>query len=325
MDSNQFTSKLERLKIILEPSEQVYEIIHKHWGQILRPFIVLGLFVLLSFFGSIYLVFSTSLTSTTVLYFLPLSGVWYLMLFGYGLSEWYSYRQSALVITNQRVIDYHQLNFLSRRIQTIDIHEVQSCSGEMMPVAGTIFNYGNLMINTIGDKPITISYISSPEVASGDVMHYHNLIAHGGQAAHGDGHIAGTEKVPVAPSQSASSQRPSSNNRETAFPVRNQPSLEANIIPRSEAEPKVPQIHPGSADNGTKVLLMFQVPSEELQNVLENLPAEKEPTITYLRKNDYYEVEIVISHEQLPNVVSQLQAKGVESLYQSDVHRLTTA
>lgn len=250
MDKQLINQELKRLSIVVESGEEVFEIIYKHWGRVILPLIGLIIIVTITTLGIIFYLIAADYSIGNFLLFTSAVGFWYLALVLYGISEWYGYRHSTLIITNQRLIDCQQLTIFTRRVQTIDIYEIQSCTGEVAGSAGTLFNYGDLLINTLGDRPVAVHFVPSPELVSNQVMHYHHMSAHG------------VEKP-------------------------DEKSIE-NVI----------------------TILSFHIPSENLAETLKDLPAQKEPTITYLPKTDFYELEIAVPSEQVPNIVSMIKAKG---------------
>lgn len=272
MDETILVRQLKRLATDLEADETAFKVVHKHWGRILWPLVGLSFLAALTLAVSFALPSLSDSNPNLIGPFIVILSILYLTLAMYAFSEWYSYSQSALVITNQRIIDYQQINFMLRRVQTIDLHEIQSCVGELSPGWGTIFHYGNLSIHTIGDRPIGINFIPNPEAASGQVMHYHNLIAHGGQS-------------------------------------------------RAHTEAETPK---PSNEIAPTTLLMFHIPSESLAAILADLPAQKEPTITYLAKTDYYEVETVVPTEALSELVTKLRSQGAEDIMGSDMRVLSS-
>lgn len=282
-------AELHYLHIDLDADELVLEITRKHWGRIIWPIVTLAVLFLLTMVISIYLFFIGRVESSTQAGWLFFGiFLWYVALIGYGISEWFAYRRSALLITTQRVIDIAQLNIIARRIQTIDIHEIQSCSGDLTSGMGIIFNYGDLWINTIGDKPISVHHIPFPEIVANNVMHHHNMIAHG--------------RMPKP--QSASSPHPAHRD------AHQEEKVALAILPSDPPLP--PAFHPPVSRAMT--LLMFHVPSEQLPLIVDKLPAQKEPTIRYLGKTDYFEIEIIIPTKDVATIAETLKGYGAEDI-----------
>lgn len=194
-------SKLQGLNITLNPDEELVQFIEKHWGTILWPLTSLGLLILVSLVGLFFTTFVGGFSQTTSILGIILVAL-YIIIGLYALSVWYSYQHSGLAITNQRVIDCQQVNAFSRQVQIIDIHEIQSASGHMNPGWGTVLGYGDVWINTMGDKSVTVHDVKSPEVTADLLMQQHHAVAHGGKSE------AHTEATPKAPPPPASPEKP---------------------------------------------------------------------------------------------------------------------
>lgn len=260
--TDSLTQKLAILGLELEPTEEAFRVIHKHWGRILLPLSGLAILILLTLVAAPYALASGGLGNQLTALLIVILGIFYLTVVSYGLSEWYSYTHSAFIITNQRLIDCQQVNIWSRRVQTIDIYEVQGCSGELMPGWGVVLNFGQLMISVVGDLAMRVGYVPQPEAVSADVMRYHNVVSH---------------QAPINPI----------------------------ISEFTAAETK---------DSTKDSLVMFHVPSEQLKGMLADLPARKEPSVRYLAKTDYYEVETMVPTSRLEAIVPLLRAGGAEDI-----------
>ncbi len=347
--TNPLDEQIASLKIELELNEKPYEVISKHWGSVVVPITGLAVLAILAVIVAIVLLLSGGLLGGLTVTVLVLLSIWYVSLGIFGISEWYAYTQSAIIITNQRVIDCQQLNFFSRRLQTIDIYEIQSSTGETTPGLGTIFGFGDILINTIGDKSICINHMPTPEIVSNQIMHYHNLVAHGGvDAAHNPAanipeedktpalaeipdiaeQIAETEGGP-APSQPSEDKKPPSNapgappSPVTVIDTKNQPTAPMTPAPKPATLEKniagvtLPETPPLPAEvlpSTELVILMFHAPSDKLGLVTDHLPAQKEPTVRYLEKSDCFEVEIIVPTAEVPKLAPILKAKGAEDL-----------
>lgn len=310
--------ELAKRRIELEESEETFEIIQKHWGSLILPFIAIcgaAIVTIILVLGSA--IFGGTFTTIFNTY-LVLLGIIYITLIAYGLSEYYSYTQSTLVITSQRIIDVEQLNFISRRVQTIDMYEIQSCSGDVVPGPGTIFNYGNVHINTVGDKSITLHSLPSPEVISAQIMHYHHLVAHGGvESAHNpkakkaeEDKTPQLEQIPkiadkvaeVANSQPDSSGSPPTPAKPTEA---GQPPVE-----------EVAKTIVATTSNGGKpaIQLMFQLTKPKIEELKKGLQVGQEPILHPIEGSENYSVELVVGPEQVDSLVKQLHDLGASHI-----------
>lgn len=92
-------------------------------------------------FGSIYYLFS-------VLYFYTYFIDFYL---------------DMMIVTNDRIIDIDQIGLFGRTIAEVDLYQIQDATSEVRGIFATMFNYGNLIIQTAGAIPkFTLHNISRP-------------------------------------------------------------------------------------------------------------------------------------------------------------------
>lgn len=284
---------LTHYKVTLEPDEEVHEVIPKHWGSLLWPILGLATVAILTIFAMLFSSIFIGPASLIGSYWFLIALV-YVALFIYGFSEWHNYRHSALVITAKRVIDCHQINFLARRVQTIDIYEIQSCSGTVSPGWGTLLNYGRLCINTIGDQSIFVHNVPSPELVSNQIMHYHNLIAHGGvEAAHNP---QSEEKIENRTSQLTQLSKPVE-------------TVAQQEIEQSEATPADWRAPPEKA-----TLLLFRIASTKLGKILAKLPTQPQPQLTYHQQTDDFEVELMVPAAESQPLNQELERNGVKNV-----------
>jgi ATP phosphoribosyltransferase-like protein len=302
------SSEAQRLNVSLDTDEKVLEIITKARGRVLLPLVALGI-VGLALTLSIFIApFVTPISEAAFAAFALVYGLVLLCLIFLGLSEWYAYRQSALLITNERIIDVHQTNFFFRKFQTVRLCEVKNTVPEITPGLGQFLHYGTVTIEIIANNnPMVIRYILVPDIVATEIMNYHTLHFHGGISnAHNFDAI--TLKDDLTPELA--------NVLEQAEKV----SLDKDL--GLETETKASPVEPVQRPNDTASLLMFHVPKDKIDAVLKDLPSQKEPTVTFLDHTQYYQVQAIVPQEMLENVTKRLQDKGAEDLVKSDVEVL---
>lgn len=178
--------EMERLQLTPQPNEEVQQVVMKHMIAAMLPVVLSagsGLFFLI-----ILLIIAFSLPVSGNLFFLvvAITGLAYLGLGGFALSEWYSHQHSALIITNQRILDVHQQNFFNRKLYEIPLKALRNVTGDFDRSIGQIFDYGTLHIERLDTSEThDAKAIPAPKFIADQVMHYHNLFIHGGvESAH---------------------------------------------------------------------------------------------------------------------------------------------
>jgi len=70
----------------------------------------------------------------------------------------------VFIITNKRVIDIDFDNLLNKKFSEANLSMIQDVTSEVKGVAQTMFNYGNVLIQTAAEIPeITFELVPNPE------------------------------------------------------------------------------------------------------------------------------------------------------------------
>lgn len=78
----------------------------------------------------------------------------------------------------------------------------------------------------------------------------------------------------------------------------------------------------GVIDARGKVLLKMNVPAEKLDEVINSLPAMKNPTTSKLYNSDYYAVETVVEKRGVNVLIPKLKSMGVEDILELNISKI---
>ncbi|MAG60102.1 hypothetical protein CMO96_04950 [Candidatus Woesebacteria bacterium] len=93
---------------------------------------------------------------------------WYLITTAFILEETLSWFFSVYIITEKRVIDVDFHNIIHREISEARIDKIQDVTRRVGGIGGTVFNYGDVQIQTAGASPnIVFNLVPSPVRVSG--------------------------------------------------------------------------------------------------------------------------------------------------------------
>ena len=91
-----------------------------------------------------------------------------LLLFGESLATlfiwnfffilWLDFYLDAWIVTNERIINIEQRGFFTRKISELKLTKIQDVTSEIIGVIPTLFNYGNIYVQTAGEKERFIFY-----------------------------------------------------------------------------------------------------------------------------------------------------------------------
>lgn len=90
--------------------------------------------------------------------------IWYMVVVAYILESFLDWFFNVCIITDERVFDVDFVNLIYREITDADLDQIQDVTVRMGGVIRTIFNYGDVIIQTAGEVPrIEFSAVPSPD------------------------------------------------------------------------------------------------------------------------------------------------------------------
>jgi len=71
-----------------------------------------------------------------------------------------------------------------------------------------------------------------------------------------------------------------------------------------------------------RVLIKFNIHMDNLESVMDIVPAAKSPTVARLYGSDYYAVESVVSKSGINHLIPQLKARGAEDILELPILKI---
>lgn len=84
--------------------------------------------------------------------------VFYLSLFLFFYSYFVAFYLDMWVVTNDRLIDIRQVSLFARTISEVDLYQIQDATSEVHGFLPSLFNYGNVVLQTAGPIPKFVIY-----------------------------------------------------------------------------------------------------------------------------------------------------------------------
>ncbi len=78
--------------------------------------------------------------------------VYYLSIWLFLFSEFIDFYLDVWIVTNDRIVNIIQQGLFARTISELDLYKVQDVTSEIKGALPTFFNYGNVYIQTAGEK-----------------------------------------------------------------------------------------------------------------------------------------------------------------------------
>lgn len=165
------------VSIILRQNEKLIKAVRRHKMFLMPifftwPLIVVGLLIVrhgidFTFFGywRWVLILSVLLVLLVILY------------------KWFIWRNNALIITNQRVVENEQRGFFSKTVTELLYRDIREISYSKDGMNASIYDYGDLKMRTAADNDIIIEKIANPD----ETVELINQIRQGGKLSESDG------------------------------------------------------------------------------------------------------------------------------------------
>ncbi|KKP59560.1 MAG: hypothetical protein UR53_C0001G0060 [Candidatus Magasanikbacteria bacterium GW2011_GWC2_34_16] len=147
--------------IHLKSYEQIKLLLRRHAITFL-PLIGIFIILLLMPIGVYFLInaiFPTFLTNTITYTLMVLfASIYYLSIYLFFYSYFVTFYLDLWIITNDRLVDIRQVTLFARTIAEIDLYQIQDISSDVSGFFPSLFNYGNVSIQTAGTIPKCILY-----------------------------------------------------------------------------------------------------------------------------------------------------------------------
>ncbi len=136
--------------------EKVVYILRRH-GITFFPYLTIFIAILLIPIV-VFWFFSTTFTGAmqnpnTYTLIIFAGSAYYLSTFLFFYSFFVEFYLDAWIVTNDRLVDVHQISLFARTVAEVDLYQIQDVSSEVHGFFPTIFNYGNIYLQTAGPIP----------------------------------------------------------------------------------------------------------------------------------------------------------------------------
>ncbi|EKE11588.1 MAG: hypothetical protein ACD_15C00059G0026 [uncultured bacterium] len=156
----------------IEENEITIAVIHRHWFDILKNFFLI--FLMSVFLGGIHFflppLFSILETdefySLLVLFEISFSMLILILFF----LIWIDYYFDVWIITNKRIINIEQKGLFSREISELELNKIQDVSAHVSGVIPTFLDYGDVFVQTAGERERFIFKKISAPYATKDLI-----------------------------------------------------------------------------------------------------------------------------------------------------------
>lgn len=134
--------------------EEVIAVLHRHWFNIIQNFfsIFAILFILIGGYLFLPSIFPALKEKPFNLIFAFLENFGLIIVFVLSFLIWIDYYLDIWIITSQRVVNVEQKGLFSRDVSELNLEKIQDITTEVQGVIPTFLNYGDVYIQTAGEK-----------------------------------------------------------------------------------------------------------------------------------------------------------------------------
>lgn len=93
---------------------------------------------------------------------IPLVVLWYLLILAYITEKFLHWYFNIYIVTNLHLVDINFHNLLNRDVVEIRLEEVQSGKSHIKGIFGSLFNYGDVIIETAAERQ-NIQFLAVPK------------------------------------------------------------------------------------------------------------------------------------------------------------------
>ena len=158
----------------LDPGETITRVVHRHILDVI-PTLLLSLLLALGAAGLAYFMgryqqsipFPPLLTAALISIMLVISVIIFVV-------SLYVYRRNVLVFTNIHLIQVEQLALFQRRVSQLSFLRVEDVTGRREGLLQTIFNYGDVQVQSAGEQEKFIfKNAPNPELLADQALQIH--------------------------------------------------------------------------------------------------------------------------------------------------------
>lgn len=179
----------------------------RHWISFLGQFFLSFLMIFLpALIGLIFYFTQPSIFTGYVRNFLViLGGIYYLIALTFTFSAWISYYYDLYIVTNDALVDIIQLGFFGRKTSRLSLMRVQDVSSSTKGILQTMFQFGDVLIETAGEQNqnFSLKAVPNPQVFAAKVMELHDALiereGRKGQVVQGEGTFIAKKPVETPP------------------------------------------------------------------------------------------------------------------------------
>jgi len=146
-----------------EKDESIILVLRQHWFTNVSWILT----ALVMIFVPILFTYVPILSFFPARYQLVIILFWYLITFAFAFEKFLSWYFNLYIITDERVVDIDFINLLNKRFSDAKISFIQDVTSQVSGFSQTMFNYGDILIQTAAEKnQFIFEKVPNPDVVT---------------------------------------------------------------------------------------------------------------------------------------------------------------
>lgn len=133
----------------MDSEEKVVLFLRKHWITNIPWMLMTAVMFLVPSFTSNLSIFATIPDNFMFIFIL----IWYLISTAYFLESFLTWFFNVYIVTDERIVDIDFFNLIYKEVSDANIDKIQDVTYKMGGVVRTLFNYGDVLIQTASEVP----------------------------------------------------------------------------------------------------------------------------------------------------------------------------
>lgn len=151
-------------------SEIVVLVIHRHWFVIANKMTLIAVMLLIPIIAiPIIVAYVPGIFIGLAMFFIS---IYILIVLLIAFIFWVDYYLDLWIVTDERIIDIEQRGLFRREISEFMLSRIQDVTVEIPSFFATVLKFGNIIIQTAGDKPFVAHDIPNVGEAKDIILEY---------------------------------------------------------------------------------------------------------------------------------------------------------
>lgn len=142
--------------ITLYPNEKILMTVHKHWIAFFSKILVVVILLVVPIALIAFFVNAGAINNSTIPHIRFFTIIYLMIIMLVAFLFWTDYYLDVWIITNERIVDVEQFGLFRRETSEIAIQNVQDITTETPGMLATFLRYGNVKVQTAGEKSFII-------------------------------------------------------------------------------------------------------------------------------------------------------------------------